>query len=43
MDNVHELMEKSGNTPEIGGGMILAEVGGGGSQKVERKPIEMEA
>ncbi|ESZ92879.1 hypothetical protein SBOR_6742 [Sclerotinia borealis F-4128] len=38
--HVHELMEKSGNTPELGGDMIMAEADSPG---IDRPPAELEA
>ncbi|KAJ8062680.1 hypothetical protein OCU04_009202 [Sclerotinia nivalis] len=37
-DHVHELMEKSGNTHEIGGNMVMAEAD---SPQIDRQPVEM--
>ncbi|KAF7916969.1 uncharacterized protein EAE98_010400 [Botrytis deweyae] len=39
-DHVHELMEKSGNTPEIGGEMLRAEME---SPRMNREPAEIES
>ncbi|KAF7883228.1 uncharacterized protein EAF02_005148 [Botrytis sinoallii] len=39
-DHVHELMEKSGNTPEIGGDMLRAEME---SPRMNREPAEIES
>ncbi|CAD6442401.1 dc0af46a-14d8-4f75-8ec9-44ceb1a1406d-CDS [Sclerotinia trifoliorum] len=37
-DNIHELMEKNGHTPEIGGTMVMAEAD---SPSMDRAPVEM--